>query len=155
MCALAHILFYVTSVHIRFFMRTLESNLIFIMILNHCNWYFATSFSILCSISVWYCNRACAVQMYKALLVRCQRCTKKKITLRYTVIGTCAVQFLHYLPLYRNTQHYATLNCSVKRVYAPEAHKIILFILIILPPTLYMMSYSFIYKLIVYNYVVF
>ena len=22
--------------------------------------------------------------------------------------------FLHYVPLYRNTQHYATLNCSVK-----------------------------------------
>ena len=62
---------------------------------------------------------ACAVQMYKALSVRCQRCTKKKknnkkITLRCIVIGACAVQFLHYVPLYRNTQHYATLNCSVK-----------------------------------------
>ena len=31
--------------------------------------------------------------MYKALSVRCQRCTKK-ITLRCMVIGTCAVQFL-------------------------------------------------------------
>ena len=30
------------------------------------------------------------------------------------VIGTCAVQFLHYIPLYRNTQHHATLNRSVK-----------------------------------------
>ena len=39
------------------------------------------------------------------------------------VIGACAFRFLHYIPLYRNTQHYATLNCSVKRVYAPEAHK--------------------------------
>ena len=58
---------------------------------------------------VAYCNRACAVQMYKALSVRCQRCTKKKknkkkITLR------C----MYYIPLYRNTQHYATLNYSVK-----------------------------------------
>ena len=68
---------------------------------------------------VAYCNRACAVQMYKALSVRCQRCTKKKknkkkITLRCMVIGTCAVQFLHYISLYRSTQDYATLNCSVK-----------------------------------------
>ena len=65
---------------------------------------------------VVYCNRACAVQMYKALSVRCQRCTtkKKKITLRCIVIGACAVQFLHYVPLYRNTQHYATLYCSIK-----------------------------------------
>ena len=62
--------------------------------------------------------------MYKALSVRCQRCTKKKITLRCMVIGTYAVQFLRYIPLYRNTKHYATLNCSVKRVYAPQAHKI-------------------------------
>ena len=65
--------------------------------------------------------------MYKALSVRCQRCTKKKknkkITHRCMVTGTCAVKCLHYIPLYRNTQHYATLNCSVKRVYAPEAHK--------------------------------
>ena len=29
------------------------------------------------------------------------------------VIGTCAVQFLHYIPVYRNTKHYVTLNCSV------------------------------------------
>ena len=29
-------------------------------------------------------------------------------------IRACTVQFLHYIPLYRNTQHYATLNCSVK-----------------------------------------
>ena len=69
--------------------------------------------------------------MYKALSVRCQRCmkkkkkNKKKITLHCMVIGTCAVQFLRYIPLYRNTQHYATLNCSVKPVYAPEAHKIL------------------------------
>ena len=69
--------------------------------------------------------------MYKALLVRCQRCTKKKkrnkkkIMLRCIVIGACAVQFLHYVPLYRNTQLYATLNCSIKRVYATEAHKIL------------------------------
>ena len=59
--------------------------------------------------------------MYKALSVRCERCTKKKtnkknITLRCMVIGTRAVQFLHYIPLYRNTQHYATLNCSVKTI---------------------------------------
>ena len=33
---LARILFYVTSVRIRVFMRTLESNLVFIMILVHC-----------------------------------------------------------------------------------------------------------------------
>ena len=50
-----------------------------------------------------YCNRACTVQMYKALSVRFQRCTKKKnkkkIMLRCMVIGTCAVQFLHYIPL--------------------------------------------------------
>ena len=56
--------------------------------------------------------------MYKALSVRCQRCTKKKnkkkITLRCMVTGTCAVQFLHYIPLYRITQHYATLNFSVQ-----------------------------------------
>ena len=37
-----------------------------------------------------------------------------KITLRCMVIGTCTVQFLHHINLYRNTQHYATLNCSVK-----------------------------------------
>ena len=53
--------------------------------------------------------------MYKALSVWCQRCTKKKknknkITLRCIVIGTCAVQFLHYIPLYRNTQHYASVS---------------------------------------------
>ena len=30
------------------------------------------------------------------------------------VIGACAVQFLHYVPLYRNAKHYATLNCSIK-----------------------------------------
>ena len=36
------------------------------------------------------------------------------ITLRCMDVGTCAVQFLHYSPLYRNTQHYATLNWSVK-----------------------------------------
>ena len=36
LCALAHIPFYVTSVRIRVFMRTLESNLVFIMILVHC-----------------------------------------------------------------------------------------------------------------------
>ena len=56
--------------------------------------------------------------MYKGLSVRCQRCTKKKknkkITLRCIVIGARAVQFLHYIPLYRNTQHYATLNYGVK-----------------------------------------
>ena len=40
------------------------------------------------------------------------------------VIGARAVQFLHYVPLYRNTQHYTTLNCSIKTRYAPEAHKI-------------------------------
>ena len=66
-----------------------------------------------------YCNGACAVQMYKALSVRCQRCmkqkkNKKKIMLRCMVIGACAVQFLHYIRLYSNTKHYATLNCSVK-----------------------------------------
>ena len=69
-------------------------------------------------------NRACAVQMHKALSVRCQGCAKNKnIMLRCIVIGACAVQFLHYVPLYRNTQHYATLYCSIKRVYAPEAYK--------------------------------
>ena len=51
-------------------------------------------------------------------LVRCQRCTKKKtkkkIMLRCIVIDACAVQFLHYVPLYRNTQHCATINCSIK-----------------------------------------
>ena len=57
--------------------------------------------------------------MYKALSVRCQRCTKKKknekkIMLCCIVIGACAVQFLHYVTLYRNIQHYATLNCSIK-----------------------------------------
>ena len=36
------------------------------------------------------------------------------IILRYIVIGACAIQFLHYAPLYRNTQHYATLNCRIK-----------------------------------------
>ena len=40
--------------------------------------------------------------------------TNKKIMLRCIVIGACAVQFLHYVPLYRNTQYYATLNCSIK-----------------------------------------
>ena len=80
---------------IRVFMRTLECNLVFIMILVHCTWYFATSsghfdFLDLCVV-VAYCNRACAVQMYKALSVRCQCCTKKKknkkkITLRCMVI---------------------------------------------------------------------
>ena len=30
---------------------------------------------------------------------------------------------LHYIPLHRNTLHYAILNCSVKRVCAQEAHK--------------------------------
>ena len=43
------------------------------------------------------------VQMYKALSVRCKRCTKKKnkkkIVLRCMAIGTCAVQFLHFIPL--------------------------------------------------------
>ena len=62
---------------------------------------------------------ACAVQMYKALSARCQSCTnkkknKKKITLRCIVIGAYAVQFLHCIPVYRNIQHYATLNCSTK-----------------------------------------
>ena len=51
--------------------------------------------------------------------VRSQRCTKKKkntkkILLRCIVIGACAVQFLHYVPLYHNTQHYTNLNCSLK-----------------------------------------
>ena len=96
----------------------LESYLVFIMFLVHCTWYFATSSGHFNS-TVTYCNRACAVQMYKALSVRLQRCTKekknkKKITLRCMVIGTCAVQCLHYIPLYLNTQHYTTLNCSVK-----------------------------------------
>ena len=75
---------------------------------------------------VAYCNRRIRSSNVPALSVRCERCTKnkkKKITLRCIVIGTCAVQFLHYIPLYRNTQHYATLNCSAKRVYAPEARK--------------------------------
>ena len=65
---------------------------------------------------VAYRNRACAVQMYKALSVRCQLYTKKnkKIMLRCIVIGACAVKFLHYVPPYRNKQHYATLNCSIK-----------------------------------------
>ena len=68
--------------------------------------------------------------MYKALSVRCQPCTKKKKnTLRCIVIGACAVRFLHYIPLYRNTQHYATLNCSVKRVYAPGSRKIYIVIM--------------------------
>ena len=53
-----------------------------------------------------------------SMSVRCQRCTEKKknkkIRLRCIVIGACAVQILHYIPLYRHTQHYATLNCSVK-----------------------------------------
>ena len=39
---------------------------------------------------------------------------KKKVMLRCIVIGTCAVKFLHYVSLYRNTQHYTTLNCSIK-----------------------------------------
>ena len=43
--------------------------------------------------------------MYKALTVQSQRCTKKKITLRCIVIGACII-------------HYATLDCSVKQVYA-------------------------------------
>ena len=30
------------------------------------------------------------------------------------VIGACVIQFLNYISLYRNTQHYATLSCSVK-----------------------------------------
>ena len=30
------------------------------------------------------------------------------------VIGACAVQLLHYAVLYRNIQHYATLNCRIK-----------------------------------------
>ena len=36
------------------------------------------------------------------------------VTCRRIVIGTCAVQFLHYAPLFRNTQHYATLNYRIK-----------------------------------------
>ena len=42
------------------------------------------------------------------------------------LIGACAVQFLHYAPLYRNTQHNATLNGRKKRVNAPESHNSIL-----------------------------
>ena len=30
------------------------------------------------------------------------------------VVGACTVEFLHYVLLYRNTKHYATLNCSLK-----------------------------------------
>ena len=37
--------------------------------------------------------------------------------LRCIVIGACAVQFLHYVPLYRNTQYYATLNCSRENAF--------------------------------------
>ena len=41
----------------------------------------------------WF-SRSCAVQIYKALSARCQRCTKKKkIMLRCIVISACAVQF--------------------------------------------------------------
>ena len=39
---------------------------------------------------------------------------KKKITLHCIVIGACALQFILYVSLYRNTQQYATLNCSIK-----------------------------------------
>ena len=57
--------------------------------------------------------------MYKALSVGCYRCTKKKknkkkIVLRCMAIGACAVQFLHFISLSRNTQHCATLNSSEK-----------------------------------------
>ena len=38
------------------------------------------------------------------------------------VVGTCAVQFLHYIPLYRNTQHYATLYCSEKASLRAECN---------------------------------
>ena len=34
--------------------------------------------------------------------------------------------YVHYIPLYRNTQHYATFNCSIKRVNAQKAHKSLL-----------------------------
>ena len=34
--------------------------------------------------------------------------------LRCIVIGAFAGQFLYYVPLYRHTQHYATINCSIK-----------------------------------------
>ena len=82
------------------------------MIIAYLTWHFANT-----SGNFGYLDLAWAVQMYKALSVRCQRCTKKnkkKITLRCFVISACAVPFLHYVPLYRNTQYSATLNCSIK-----------------------------------------
>ena len=46
--------------------------------------------------------------------------------LRCMAIGACAVLFLHYIPLYRNTKHYATLKCNVKTSLRADAHKNIL-----------------------------
>ena len=59
------------------------------------------------NVHIWRKRKCCFIKTKK-------KKNKKKITLRCMVIGTCAVQFLHYIPLYRNTQHYATHNCSVK-----------------------------------------
>ena len=38
-------------------------------------------------------------------------------------MGECAVQFLYFIPFWRNVLHCATVNCSEKRVCAPVAHK--------------------------------
>ena len=50
----------------------------------------------------------------KNLLTNLKNIKYKKIMLRCIVIGAYAVQFLLYVHLYRNTQHYATLKCSIK-----------------------------------------
>ena len=56
--------------------------------------------------------------MYKALSVRCQRCTKKnkkKIMLRCIVIGACAVHFL-YKKSYANVKMDFFINLTIDEV---------------------------------------
>ena len=70
---------------------------------------------------VAYCNRRIHssnvqgfVSTVPTLYETKKKKNRKKIMLRSIAIGACAVQFLHYVPLYRNPQHYATLKYSIK-----------------------------------------
>ena len=128
-CAPRHVIYYyVTSVRIRVFMRTLESNLVFIMILVHCTSYFVTSLGHFDFIDLVQQQRDVIehAQFKTTRLFQQGANAVRRIRRLYSAVWLQAhAQFNFYISFLCSGIHQIALLSTVaeKRVFAPEAHK--------------------------------